>query len=222
MHYVFTTSWEDGIANLTERLVRELRGGQRVLWIVSGGSNVRASVEIMDSIAADLTSSLSVMLGDERYGPTGHADSNWQQLIDAGFDAKQATVYPVLKAEGFEATAKRFETEVKDAFGAAEVIIAQLGIGEDGHIAGILPGSPVASETTTALVAAYEGEDYQRITLTPAALKHISAAYVFAFGGGKREALTQLRRKRLSVEQQPAQLLKQLRSVYIYNDQIGG
>jgi 6-phosphogluconolactonase/glucosamine-6-phosphate isomerase/deaminase len=222
MHYIFTTSWEDGVADLTERLVRELRGGRKVLWLVSGGSNVRASVEVMDSIAADLTPSLSVLLGDERYGPTGHADSNWQQLIDTGFDAKQATVYPVLKTESFAATAKRFETEVKGAFDAAEVIIAQLGMGEDGHIAGILPGSPAVDEALSSLVAAYEGSDYQRITLTPAALKRVSAAYVFAFGSGKRDALTQLRRKRLSIDQQPAQLLKQLRSVYIYNDQIGG
>jgi 6-phosphogluconolactonase/glucosamine-6-phosphate isomerase/deaminase len=85
LKFILTTSWEDGIADLTAHLITELRAGKRVLWLLSGGSNIRAIVEVMDSIDDSLTPNLSLLLADERFGPVGHHDSNWQQLLDAGF-----------------------------------------------------------------------------------------------------------------------------------------
>ena len=81
MNFVMTTGWEDGIADLTEKLIKALSEGKSVLWLVSGGSNIKASVQIIDSISMDLRTNLSVMLADERYGPLGHTDSNWEQLL---------------------------------------------------------------------------------------------------------------------------------------------
>jgi 6-phosphogluconolactonase/glucosamine-6-phosphate isomerase/deaminase len=221
MHYKLSTSWEEGIADLTARLITELRKGKRVLWLLSGGSNIRASVEVMDSIADDLTNNLSLLLADERYGPVGHKDSNWQQLLDAGFDAKQATTYEVLNGESsLSAAAAAYTAVAEKAFSEADLIIAQLGIGEDGHILGILPNSPAVAARS--LVYAYDGGKFQRLTLTTEAIKQVNTAYVFAFGEGKHEALLQLRRQKVAASAQPAQLLKLIPEVYIYNDQLGG
>jgi 6-phosphogluconolactonase/glucosamine-6-phosphate isomerase/deaminase len=54
--------------------------------------------------------------------------------------------------------------------------------------------------------------------LTPAALKKVSTAYVFAFGDSKKEALKSLRDQDLPIDKQPAQILKSLPEAYLYTD----
>lgn len=220
MRYVLTAGWDDGVADLTERLVRELAGGRRVLWLVSGGSNIPVSVQIMDNITRQSQARLSVMLADERYGEVGHDQSNWTQLIRAGFQGGDAKLIPVLEAGlDFQQTIARYNQLVGQAFEEHDLIIAQLGIGADGHIAGILPGSPAAAETK-ALVAGYRSAPFLRITLTFPALRKITAAYAFAFGNTKRQALSDLRKRTLTPVRQPAQILKRLGEAYLYSDQL--
>jgi 6-phosphogluconolactonase/glucosamine-6-phosphate isomerase/deaminase len=221
LRFILTTSWEDGIADLTARLITELRAGKRVLWLLSGGSNIRATVEVMDSIDDSLTPNLSLLLADERFGPVGHPDSNWQQLLDAGFTTKQSKPYEILAGQAnLQAATKDYAQLASEALSRADLVIAQLGIGEDGHILGILPGS-IAVDSDS-LVCGYDSGKLHRLTLTAQALPQINSAYVFAFGDGKQSALTKLRRQKVSPDVQPAQLLKQIPEVYIYNDQVGG
>lgn len=222
MKFILTAGWDDGVADLTERLVHELADRKRVLWLVSGGSNINASVHIMDSIPLKLSENLSIMLIDERYGEPGHDDSNWAQLLRAGLKGDKATLLPVLKKGlNFEQTIERYQQLAARAFEDNEVVIAQIGIGDDGHLAGILPGSPAATETDS-LAVGYQSEPYTRLTLSFAALRQITAAYGFAFGDNKHDALKVLQRQSLPLDQQPAQILKQLPEAYLYSDQVRG
>src|SRR4051812_4722359 len=97
MQFILTAGWDDGIADLTHRLTKELAAGKHVLWLVTGGSNIDASVEIMECLPADLTKKLTIMVADERFGAVGHADSNEAQLEQAGFDPQQGTWRRVLR-----------------------------------------------------------------------------------------------------------------------------
>jgi 6-phosphogluconolactonase/glucosamine-6-phosphate isomerase/deaminase len=205
---------------VAERLKKELSAKKQVLWLVSGGSNIEIETAAMAAIPANLQPNLTVMLSDERYGPYGHKDSNLQQLQDAGFNAGRAKVIPVIVPESLPmgATASHYEDNVRTIFAEADTIIAQLGIGDDGHIAGILPNSEAT--TATDLVANYSAELYDRITLTFNALKKVNAVYVFAFGEDKRPQLERLRDTEVPLAEQPAQFLKQIPEVYVYNDQI--
>lgn len=206
--------------DLCDRLVAELKTGQKVLWLVSGGSNIGATVAIMNMLPEDLTSNLSIMLIDERYGRPGHADSNWQQLMQAGFTPKNAHLMPVLLSNSsLEATAMHYNNMAAQAFAENDVAIAQLGIGQDGKIAGILPHS-IASKSGQQLAVGYEHEPFDRLTLTCAALEMMDAIYVFVYGESKKDALIKLQNEGLSSEEQPAQFLKQLPEVYLYNDQV--
>jgi 6-phosphogluconolactonase/glucosamine-6-phosphate isomerase/deaminase len=220
MQFILCGSWQDGAVVLTERLKKELPQN-KVLWLTSGGSNIEASVFIMNQIDTELSQNLSVMPLDERYGPVDHANSNWTQLIKAGFNFKMATVLPILKAGlDFNQTADYYEGLATQAFANNNIVIAQLGIGGDGHIAGILPGS-TASQPTNKLVINYEAAPYKRLTLSVKAFESIDVVYGFVFGANKHDALTQLKDQALPVEVQPAQILKELKEVYIYNDQLG-
>jgi 6-phosphogluconolactonase/glucosamine-6-phosphate isomerase/deaminase len=221
MKYILTAGWDDGVADLAERLVRELAAGKHVLWLTSGGSNIPSSVQIMDNISAGLSKQLSVSLADERYGEPGHSESNWAQLMQAGFSGKHATLLPVLKpGVSFEQTIRTYNQLMEKAFASHDVIIAQLGIGPDGHVAGILPHSPATTETT-ALVTGYKDPPLTRITLTFPGLSRVTAAYVFAFGKPKQKALVSLHTQALPKTEQPAQILSELPEAYIYNDQVG-
>lgn len=221
MQFILTAGWEDGVADLTERLVRELAKGKSVLWIVSGGSNIPSSAQIMDNIPFDLTKNLTVMLVDERYGEVGHKESNWAQLMNAGFQSGEAKLLPVLKADlSLEQTADHYNKLASKAFADNEVVIAQLGIGADGHIAGVLPDSP-ATKDTPDMVIGYTSTPHDRLTLSFAGLRKIDAAYTFAFGNTKHHALGTLKSKSLGLAKQPSEILKDISEVYIYNDQFG-
>ena len=207
--------------NLKDRLLHELESGKNVLWLVSGGSNIGVTVEIMRNIPEGLTEHLSIMLIDERYGKPGHADSNWQQLMQAGLSPKNAHLMPVLLSNSaLEQTAMHYNNMAAQAFAEADVCIAQVGMGIDGHIAGILPHT-VTSVDNQQLAVGYQNEPFDRLTLTFSALEMMDAIYVFAYGDSKREAITTLQNEGLSPDDQPAQFLKQLPEVYLYNDQIG-
>jgi 6-phosphogluconolactonase/glucosamine-6-phosphate isomerase/deaminase len=219
MQYILTTGWEDGVADLTERLLRELASGKRVLWLASGGSNIPVSVQIMDNIPLELRQRLSVTLADERYGKADHADSNWTQLMQAGFSTDKVTLLPVLQdGLGFDQTIVRYNDMAKQAFADNDVTVAQLGIGDDGHIAGILPGSPATAETED-LATGYQSTPFLRLTLTFTGLRRISTSYTFAFGNTKHRALTMLKTQSVPPREQPAQILKQLPEAYVYSDQ---
>lgn len=221
MKYILTAAWDDGVADLTERLVRELADGKKVLWLVSGGSNIPASVQVMDNISDNLSRHLTVALADERYGEPGHAESNWRQLEETGFNGKQAELLKVLEAGAtLDETVERYARSISQTLEDTDLVIAQLGIGPDGHLAGILPGSPAAAEGTTP-VAGYDAPPLKRITLTFPAFRHVTAAYAFAFGKPKKEALKALYSGDLPLAEQPAQILKELPEAYLYSDQVG-
>jgi 6-phosphogluconolactonase/glucosamine-6-phosphate isomerase/deaminase len=222
MEFIRIEGIGEGVEPLRDRLVQELENGKKVLWLVPGGSNIPLSVDVMRQIPDDLTANLTIYLTDERYGEIDHPDSNARQLREAGFNPKNARhVWVLAKDLNLDETSEQYAMSVSTAFEAADVVIGQMGMGPDGHVCGILPGT-VAVESDK-LVVGYVTEQFTRITLTPKALEeHVDAAYVFAFGDNKREALDNLMSKDLPLTEEPAQILKKLPEAYIYNDQIEG
>lgn len=197
---------------------------KRVLWLVSGGSNVAAEKMTMDMVikhAADRLGGLAIMPIDERYGHPGHADSNVQQLRTAGFKTGAATLVDVLLHDlPFEQTVSFYSNVAATALANADVIIGQFGMGADGHIAGIKPDSP-AADPDESTVTGYEWEDYTRMTLMPAALRQITIGFLLAYGADKKKALLGLKQHTTEFTKLPAVLLYELPEVHVYNDQIG-
>jgi 6-phosphogluconolactonase/glucosamine-6-phosphate isomerase/deaminase len=208
---------------IATRISTELSAGKRVLWLVSGGSNIAIEVAVMTRVREqvnDRLSGLAIMPMDERYGKPGHSDSNSEALRQAGFEPGTATWVDILTHNvSFDQTIDFFNDVAATALANASVVIGQFGMGADGHIAGILPGSPaaVADEAT---VAGYEWSDYTRLTLTPRALLQVNTAYVPAFGDGKQAALVRLQEHTELLATLPAVLLYQIPDTYVYNDYI--
>lgn len=221
----------EAATHLTKRLTRELQPDQQddeagpaknVVWLVSGGSNIALSLQVIRALPQEHLDRLTIMLSDERYGKPGHADSNWQQLADTGFaataEAGGATFLAVLQPDmTLDDTCEHYGKVVCNVFDQADVIIAQLGIGGDGHIAGILPRS--AAVDSQKQVAGYDSGTFQRITMTPPTLLRVTAAYVYAYGDTKHQALRKLESQDVSVGEQPAQILKQISESHLFTDQ---
>lgn len=205
---------------IADRLQVELSQGKKVLWLLSGGSNIGIEAQALAMLPLDQQTNLTIMLNDERFGPYGHKDSNMQQFHDALQIEPKAKIIPVIVPESMtlEATTTHFGDNITNEVAIADAVITQLGMGSDGHIAGILPHTP--SVSATGAVTNYTTEQFVRITVTFETLKRASAAYLFAFGLDKREQLEQLRNGNVPIEDQPAQFLKQLPEVYVYNDQL--
>jgi len=220
MEYIRGTT-DEAVQAVAARLIEELGADKRVLWLVCGGSNIAAEAAAMRQVATQAETylrNLTILPTDERYGAPGHADSNYRQLRDAGFEPGPATWTDVLARDlSLDETVAYYADLAAAAFASADVIIAQFGIGPDGHIAGILPDSPAAL-ADEATVAGYEWRDFTRLTLTYAALCHVHIAYALAYGDTKREALERLQRHTEPFAQLPSELLYDIAEAQVYTD----
>jgi 6-phosphogluconolactonase/glucosamine-6-phosphate isomerase/deaminase len=195
-----------------------LNDNKRVLWLVSGGSTIPIAVDVLKRLQVNPTQLqyLAVMQIDERFGPVGHADSNWQQLNEAGFSDENITFFPVLQDKDLQATRSDYERILEKVLHEAEYKIGLFGIGADGHTAGILPDTE-ATNKNAPLVVAYGTSDYTRITISAEVISQLDSVIAYASGSTKENALRTLQ-KDIPFAEQPAQILKSIKDSYIYND----
>lgn len=201
-------------------IAKRLSRRQKVLWLVAGGSAMDVAVRTA-AILKDqpLLSNLAITLTDERYGAIGHPDSNWRQLEEKHFSLPGAQLKPVLIGKSLKATVANYEDFLNQALVAADFSVALAGMGTDGHIFGIKPGSPAVGADKQ--VVGYDWDDYTRITPTFSLLKRLDEVIIYAVGLEKHPQIDKLD-EAVSAGEQPAQLLKQLKRVVFFNDYRGG
>jgi 6-phosphogluconolactonase/glucosamine-6-phosphate isomerase/deaminase len=197
-----------------------LTEGKQVLWLVPGGSAIVLAAAVAKLLQNVPLTKLTVTLTDERYGPVGHPDSNWLQLEQAGFmPLPGAQLLPVLTGASRDETVARFSDVLKEQLAAADYALGLFGIGADGHTAGILPHSPAVISQDFA--AGYDAGQFQRITMTPQAIAQLDEAIVSAMGDTKWPVIDELETTDKPIPDQPAQQLKQVPKLTIFNDHKG-
>jgi len=215
LKFIKTSNIEPVADFMAGQIIKELAEGRHVLWFIPGGSAINVAVLTAKKITKHDHHNLTVTLTDERYGPFGHSDSNWQQLDEAGFILPEAKLVPVLADFSFLESTKIFAANLKRELTEADYIIGLFGVGLDGHTAGILPNSPAVF--TKELTCAYDNGNFKRITITPQVIAYFNEAVVFAQGEAKWPVLKQLNQS-LEVTNQPAQILKTINKLTIFSD----
>ena len=203
---------------MADALLHHLTSGQRVSWLIGGGSGIDISLQVAASLreAGVSLANLSVTLTDERYGALGHTDENWQQLLDRGFSLPGAKLYRVLNGQDRATTTHQFSAVLHALLDDTDYSLGFFGIGADGHTAGIKPGSPAV--TAEDYAAAFTGPDFERITMTGPAIEQLNEAVIYAVGADKQPVLHQLLTETVPVNDQPAQLLKAVTKSTLFTD----
>lgn len=214
-------SHKDTVREIANRINEALSKHVTVLWLTSGGSNVRLQTDIMDLLRSEIgdrLTDLTILPVDERFGLSGHADSNHRSMKEAGFDPGAARWLDVLEENtDFDTTIKMYNQSVSREL-ESNYVVATLGLGADGHTAGILPSSPAIDSKD--LVCGYQA-NYQRMTLTPLALREISVAFVIVSDESKKPVVDKLRSAKETAENMPAMALYDLVDCTVVNTKGG-
>lgn len=218
INFIKTKSTLECEEKLYKTLKDNLENNKKVLLIIAGGSNIPILKTVFDQLEFKLTSNIDIILSDERFGPSDYQESNFVKLIKYGFDKKKANFINILTNQDIKTSTRLLEKEFVQKSQKVDIIIAQLGIGEDGHIAGILPNSKALDSNN--YVVNFKGPDFERITLSFKALKKIDIAIVAAYGAKKKKALKNLKNLKLPINEMPSRILQEIKSIYIYNDQL--
>lgn len=216
IEYQHVSSLSDTTDFMVETLHQHLTKGERILWLTSGGSNIAVSADIARRLEGQDLSRLYISLVDERFGPVGHADENWQQLLNTGFEPTGAHLYRPLSGQNRQATTSQFSDWLKEQLKSSDFSVGLFGIGADGHTAGIKPHSKSVSSIEWA--TSYTWNDFERITMTPMAITTLDLAVTQASGQDKHNTIKQLLAYDVSIDDQPAQVLKQVKRSILFTD----
>lgn len=223
MKFIKTTSIDPVADYLASVIISKLSAEKKVLWLLSGGSAIQIATHTAESLkTCDNLSNLSISLVDERYGLPGYEESNWQQLLDDGTQLQGANLYPVLKGANIQETTDDFEASLKELLVNNDYRIGLFGMGPDGHIASLFPNFPQLEEQERLAVSVDNSPKPppERITLTIPAIEKLDEAILFVRGEEKRPLLDKLQGD-MPINEQPAQILKRLPKLTVFNDQVG-
>jgi 6-phosphogluconolactonase len=173
-----------------------LSENDRASFIGTGGSSPGPVYDLLATLPLPWAQ-ISVTLSDERWVPSTSPDSNARQLRERLLtgEAASARFIPLWSdTPTAEDAAEAAEMALEDLF-PADVIL--LGMGEDGHVASLFPGSPVLEEGLdpfggSLVIAVPTGDPaptVERISLTLYALKQSFLTVVLIRGEAKRRII---------------------------------
>lgn len=143
--------------------------------------------------------------GDERFVPHGDPLSNYRMANNALLSLvpiPAANIHPI-PTEGLtpEEAARRYEQELKSFYEATRgetmrrlFDVTLLGLGEDGHLASLFPGTDALQERERWVVAVTGVKPEARITLTYPALENSANSAFLVAGDQKSKMLGRFRR----------------------------
>ena len=164
---------------------------------LSGGSTPKLMFQILaDQFRDEVAwSRMQFFWSDERHVPPDHADSNYRMANEALLSRVPVLASNVHRIHGENPNAADAAAEYEETIIAVtkqplpRLDLIFLGLGTDGHIASIFPGSEVLHETKRLVAAPYvEKFVSHRITMTLPLLNN-GAAIVFLVSGAEKAAI---------------------------------
>jgi 6-phosphogluconolactonase len=173
---------------------------------LSGGSTPKRVYELLG--ARDLGASLDwrkvhLFWGDERFVPPDHPDSNFRMARESLIDhvpIPPAQVHPILTGAGTPEKAAELYWETLQTFYGRKTLdleralfdVTLLGLGEDGHIASLFPGTKALSERAAWVTSIIGAKPEPRISLTYPVLESSREILFVVSGEKKRDILARV------------------------------
>ncbi|MDQ4103188.1 MAG: 6-phosphogluconolactonase [Actinomycetota bacterium] len=196
-------------ARLITRIVDiQTASGSASLVLTGGGIGIEVLRQLArtQSAAAVDWRQLDIYWGDERFLPSGHPDRNETHAREALLDHVEvdpARVYPMGASDGPwgddpDAAARAYadlllhQRRPEDRGLAPSFDICCLGVGDDGHVASVFPGSPAVYETERAVIGVRGSPKPPptRITLTLPAIRCSAEVWLIVSTSEKAAAVT--------------------------------
>ena len=222
----------DEAARALTKKIKEYKG-KDMLLLFSGGS----SLAIVDHIHPRiLTKHCTVSVLDERFTFEKGAGNFSKLTQTAFFKYIEKKGIPYIdprphEGETLEETAKRFDLALKHWHITHDdgVVLATIGIGPDGHTAGILPISDEEMFSKLFLKSNHCAVGYEvapeinpntkRITTTATYLtRHVTYGCLYATGTQKRPILKKLLHEDIAITHMPAQVLKKIPNADLFTN----
>lgn len=235
MEYIKTEDAESALRLAAESLNRDIAENSEkgILLMLSGGSSLKL-LPLINTGLLDLRVTITVL--DERFSNDPKIN-NFAQISQTDFYriAKDRGVNFIdtrlINNESIEELARRFDDGLRNwrKSSAGGKIIATLGIGSDGHIAGIM-SFPEDTRTFEELfmydehwIVGYDAGNKNpyplRITPTVPFLRdQIDFGIVYVVGEDKTDALKRILSEEGSLSETPARALREMKSAIIYTD----
>ena len=173
---------------------------------LSGGSTPKRVYELLGAGGLGVSPDwrkVQVFWGDERFVPPDHPDSNFRMAREALLDhvaIPPAQVHPILTGAGTPEKAAALYEAVLQSFYKSRTLdparplfdVTLLGLGEDGHIASLFPGTNALSERRTWVTSIIGAKPEPRISLTYPALESSSVILFVVSGEKKRDILARV------------------------------
>lgn len=141
---------------------------------------------------------------DERFVPHDDPDSNYRMARETllyHIGARPEQIHSMPTDGDPDAAAKSYEAELRRAYGADHLDPARplfdfvlLGLGGDGHICSLLPGSPVLEERIRWVAPVLTGRPEVRLTLTYPAVQSSRLTAFLVTGRDKADAVARAHR----------------------------
>lgn len=181
-----------------DELIRQIEARRRRTIVgLSGGSTPKRAYELLGSgFRRGRLQELEIVwvLGDERFVPSYHPDSNCRMvqetLFQHGIPDRHRFIRFRTDLEDPKKVANEFEADLRETLGERPVDLFLLGVGEDGHTASLFPGTAVLDERER-WAAAVEVPQLgaTRFTVTLPLLQQASLRWVLASGAAKRRVI---------------------------------
>ncbi len=183
----------------------------RTVLFLSGGSTPKLLYETLAQ--EKKLNSGAVAMVDERFGERLHIDSNELMIKNTKFlnylESKNIKFFPILNNESLESTSLNYDETSRFLFNHFSKTVAIMGIGEDGHTAGIPIGTDNSISDLVTFYTNFPGKLNKRISLTYAALEQIDLLIVLVFGKEKQKILNKIF-KEGSLAEIPARIFQKL------------
>jgi 6-phosphogluconolactonase len=217
--YPDAASLARAIAQHVVTLAVDALASQKVFTLaLTGGSTPRPAYELLATprFAERVDwSRVHLFWGDERCVPPDHERSNYRMAHEALVEHVPVPPEQVHRMRGEippEEAAAAYEAELRAVFGDVALPrfdLILLGLGEDGHVASLFPGTEALEETERWVVGHHVAKvEEWRLTFTPPVINAAENVAFLVSGERKREILRELLRSPYRPEELPAQLVR--------------
>lgn len=203
-----TADWPALAAGIVQRRIdARRREHAKCSVMLTGGRSAQSLYRAWAAIPGfQRMTDVTFYFGDERCVAADHSESNYGMVCRTLFGGDLPAGCSIFRMEADdpdrEAAARRYSRILPDSL---DVLL--LGVGEDGHVASLFPGSSSLRETGRCVVPVTGPKPpWERLTITPQVIAKAKSIFVLANGVAKAKVLKRAMLAPTDIDSLPARL----------------